>query len=160
MNKPLTYDDIPKMYLFCNHTKCPRRNKCLRFQAAMIVPQSVPHYEAININHVAGNEKECSYFSAYTLTTFALGISHILDDVPHKKAMAIQNSLKSLMGKSMYYRIRNKQRRLHPLEHKAQTFSWNTASRQRLTSTNTLKIMTGKRQIVTGKILAKIFHRN
>ncbi|UVO71620.1 hypothetical protein NXW64_12450 [Bacteroides ovatus] len=26
------------MYLFCNHTKCPRRNKCLRFQAAMIVP--------------------------------------------------------------------------------------------------------------------------
>lgn len=85
MNKPLTYDDIPKMYLFCNHTKCPRRNKCLRFQAAMIVPQSVPHYETININHVAGNEKECSYFSAYTLTTFALGISHILDDVPHKK---------------------------------------------------------------------------
>ena len=80
--------------------------------------QSVPHYEAININHVAGNEKECSYFSAYTLTTFALGISHILDDVPHKKAMAIQNSLKSLMGKSMYYRIRNKQRRLHPLEQK------------------------------------------
>lgn len=118
MNKPLTYDDIPKMYLFCNHTKCPRRNKCLRFQAAMIVPQSVPHYEAININHVAGNEKECSFFSAYTLTTFALGISHILDDVPHKKAMAIQNSLKSLMGKSMYYRIRNKQRRLHPLEQK------------------------------------------
>ena len=118
MNRPLTYDDIPKMYLFCNHTKCPRRNKCLRFQAAMIVPQSVPHYEAININHVAGNEKECSYFSAYTLTTFALGISHILDDVPHKKAMAIQNSLKSLMGKSMYYRIRNKQRRLHPLEQK------------------------------------------
>ena len=101
MNKPLTYDDIPKMYLFCNHTKCPRRNKCLRFQAAMIVPQSVPHYEAININHVAGNEKECSYFSAYTLTTFALGISHILDDVPHKKAMAIQNSLKYLMWKFM-----------------------------------------------------------
>lgn len=66
MKKPLTYDDIPKMYLFCNHTKCPRRNKCLRFQAAMIVPLSVPHYEAININHVAGNEKECSYFSAYT----------------------------------------------------------------------------------------------
>ena len=159
MNKPLTYDDIPKMYLFCNHTKCPRRNKCLRFQAAMIVPQSVPHYEAININHVAGNEKECSYFSAYTLTTFALGISHILDDVPHKKAMAIQNSLKSLMGKSMYYRIRNKQRRLHPLEQKqiADVF---LASRQRLTSTNTLKIMTGKPQIVTGKILAKIFHRN
>ena len=153
MNKPLTYDDIPKMYLFCNHTKCPRRNKCLRFQAAMIVPQSVPHYEAININHVAGNEKECSFFSAYTLTTFALGISHILDDVPHKKAMAIQNSLKSLMGKSMYYRI-------HRNRNKSQTFSWNTASRQRLTSTNTLKIMTGKPQIVTGKILAKIFHRN
>ena len=42
----------------------------------------------------------------------------ILDDVPHKKAMAIQNSLKSLMGKSMYYRIRNKQRRLHPSEQK------------------------------------------
>lgn len=161
MNKPLTYDDIPKMYLFCNHTKCPRRNKCLRFQAAMIVPQSVPHYEAININHVAGNEKECSYFSAYTLTTFALGISHILDDVPHKKAMAIQNSLKSLMGKSMYYLFAtNNVDFIHRNRNKSQTFSWNTASRQRLTSTNTLKIMTGKPQIVTGKILAKIFHRN
>ena len=160
MNKPLTYDDIPKMYLFCNHTKCPRRNKCLRFQAAMIVPQSVPHYEAININHVAGNEKECSYFSAYTLTTFALGISHILDDVPHKKAMAIQNSLKSLMGKSTTVFATNNVDFIHRNRNKSQTFSWNTASRQRLTSTNTLKIMTGKPQIVTGKILAKIFHRN
>ena len=156
MNKPLTYDDIPKMYLFCNHTKCPRRNKCLRFQAAMIVPQSVPHYEAININHVAGNEKECSYFSAYTLTTFALGISHILDDVPHKKAMAIQNSLKAC---TTVFATNNVDF-IHWNRNKSQTFSWNTASRQRLTSTNTLKIMTGKPQIVTGKILAKIFHRN
>ena len=69
MNKPLTYDDIPKMYLFCNHTKCPRRNKCLRFQAAMIVPQSVPHYEAININHRSEERrvgKECrSRWSPY-----------------------------------------------------------------------------------------------
>ena len=32
--------------------------------------------------------------------------------------MAIQISLKSLMGKSMYYRIRNKQLRLHPSEQK------------------------------------------
>ena len=30
MDPKIDFNDIPKKYLYCTHSKCPRRNKCLR----------------------------------------------------------------------------------------------------------------------------------
>ena len=43
-------------------------------------------------------------------------MSHLLDDIPHATAVAIRKEIYSLMGRSMYYRILNKERLLHPIE--------------------------------------------
>lgn len=43
-------------------------------------------------------------------------MSHLLDDIPHATAIVIHKEIYSLMGRSMYYRILNKERLLHPVE--------------------------------------------
>jgi hypothetical protein len=41
-----------------------------------------------------------------------------LDNIPYSTAVIIRKELYSLMGRSMFYRIRNKERMLHPDEQK------------------------------------------
>lgn len=116
MEEKINYDDVPKTFLFCNHMQCPRRNKCLRYQVMLCIPQKVVSYTTVNPVHVAGNEKNCHYFKPYITSHFASGMDHLLDKVPHVTAVAIRKEMYSLMGRSMYYRIRNKERLLHPCE--------------------------------------------
>lgn len=118
MDKTIDYNDVPKNYLFCNHNKCPRRNKCLRYQATLSIPQSLSYYTTVNPFHIIGNESNCSFFSPFQTSLFASGISHLLDNIPHATATSIHKDMYSLMGRSMYYRIRNKERLLHPKEQK------------------------------------------
>ena len=92
MNKKIDFNDIPKNYLYCTHNKCPRRNECLRHQATLCIPQNVPDFRTVNPNHIIGNENNCMLR-------------------PIKE-------LYSLMGRSMFYRIRNKERTIHPDEQK------------------------------------------
>lgn len=116
MDKKIDFNDIPKNYLYCNHSKCPRRNKCLRHQATLCITQDIPYYTAVNPSHIIGNEINCTYFSPFRISLFASGIDHLLDNISHATAIAIHKEIYSLMGRSMYYRIRNKERLLHPKE--------------------------------------------
>ena len=44
MNEKINYKDVPKTFLYCNNKQCPRRNKCLRYQATLSIPQEIPYY--------------------------------------------------------------------------------------------------------------------
>ena len=116
MNKKIGYNDVPKSFLYCNHDKCPRRGKCLRYQVALDISQKLPYYTTVNPQHIAGNENNCDFCKLNETTRFAAGMSHLLDDIPHATAIAIHKEIYSLMGRSMYYRILNKERLLHPVE--------------------------------------------
>lgn len=118
MDKKIDFNDAPKNYLYCNHSKCPRRNKCLRYQAMLAIPQDTPYYTAINLNYITGNEDNCTFFNPFRTSLFASGIDHLLDNIPHATAIAIHKDIYSLMGRNIYYRIRNKERLLHPEEQK------------------------------------------
>lgn len=115
MEIKLEYKDVPKNYLFCNCKECTRHNNCLHYRAALCIPDDVPHYRSINPNYLKGKDK-CDFFKDFSLTRFACGIDHILDNIPYNSAIAIRKDLLSLMGRSMFYRIRNKERLLHPVE--------------------------------------------
>ena len=104
MNQKIDFNDIPKNYLYCTHNKCPRRNECLRYQATLCIPQNVPDFRTVNPNHIIGNENNCRFFNPYC--------------IPYSTAVAIRKELYSLMGRSMFYRIRNKERTIHPDEQK------------------------------------------
>lgn len=116
MNEKINYNDIPKTFLYCSHKQCPRHNKCLRYQAMLCIPQDIPSYATVNPCHIAGNENNCNYFKPCETSRFALGMDHLLDNIPYSMAVTIRKELYSLMGRSMYYRIRNKERLLHPVE--------------------------------------------
>lgn len=116
MDEKINYDDIPKTFLYCSYKQCPRHNKCLRYQAMLCIPAQVPYYSTVNPCHIAGNEKNCHYFKPYQTSHFASGIDHLLDNIPHSLAITIRKELYSLMGRNMYYRIRNQERLLHPDE--------------------------------------------
>lgn len=118
MEEKIKYDDVPKTFLFCSHMQCPRRSKCLRHHAMLSMPQKVSSYTTVNPLHVAGNENNCHYFKPYITSRFASGIDHLLDKILHKTAVAIRKDMYALMGRSMYYRIRSKERLLHPCEQK------------------------------------------
>lgn len=118
MDNKIDYNDIPKNYLYCNHSKCPRHNKCLRFQATLCIPQDTPYYTAVNPSHIIGNETNCTFFKPFHTSLFASGMDHLLDDIPHAMAVTIREEMYSLMGRNMYYRIRNRERLLHPEEQK------------------------------------------
>lgn len=114
MNEKINYKDVPKTFLYCNNKQCPRRNKCLRYQATLSIPQEIPYYTAVNPLHIAGNENKCDYFKPFCTSHFASGIDHLLDNISYSTAVAIRRELYTLMGRNMYYRIRNKERLLHP----------------------------------------------
>lgn len=116
MDEKINYTDIPKTFLYCNHKQCPRRNKCLRYQATLCIPQNVPYYTTVNPLHMIGNENKCDFFKPFCTVQFASGIDHLLDKLPHATAVAIHREMYSLMGRNMYYRIRNKECLLHPSE--------------------------------------------
>ncbi|MCS2388440.1 DUF6078 family protein [Bacteroides thetaiotaomicron] len=78
----------------------------------------LPYYSAVNPNHIAGNETNCTFFSPFRTVLFASGMDHLLDNIPHAMAVTIRKEMYSLMGRNMYYRIRNKERLLHPDEQK------------------------------------------
>lgn len=87
-------------------------------RSALCIPQTTPYYSAVNPNHIAGNETNCTFFSPFRTVLFASGMDHLLDNIPHAMAVTIRKEMYSLMGRNMYYRIRNKERLLHPDEQK------------------------------------------
>lgn len=116
MNKKNDYDSVPKDFLYCIHDNCPRRGNCLRYQVTLDVSRELSHYTTINPKFIAGNEKECEFFKPNETIRFALGMNHLLDDIPYAVALVMRKDIYALMGRSMYYRILNKERLLHPVE--------------------------------------------
>lgn len=116
MNKKTSYDNVPKDFLYCIHDKCPRRDNCLRYQVTLDVSPKLSHYTTLNPKYITGNENECDFFKPNETTRFALGMNHLLDNVPHAVALTMRKDIYALMGRSMYYRILNEERTLHPIE--------------------------------------------
>lgn len=73
---------------------------------------------------------------------------HLLDNIPHSLAITIRKELAVLMGRNMYYRIRNQERLLHPDEQEQITKIFLkhvvSAENRNLNSINTLINTIGK----------------
>ena len=65
MSPKIDFNDVPKNYLYCTHSECPRRNQCLRYQATLCIPQNVSDFRTVNPNHIIGNENNCRFFNPY-----------------------------------------------------------------------------------------------
>ena len=115
MKEDFNYDDVPNGYLHCLNAECSRSADCLRYMLACHVRRQTPSFSIVNPAFVAEQE-ECPYFRPDQFTRFALGITHLFDNLSHPKAVKIRGVLRSHFGRSMFYRISDKQRLIKPEE--------------------------------------------
>ena len=116
MDENFDYSTVPHTFMHCTYTSCVQANDCLRYQAAQHATPSRESFSIVNPAQISGNGKKCRYFLADKKVRFALGFTRMLDNIPHRKAIAIRRELYSHFGKSTYYRVRNHERLIKPSE--------------------------------------------
>ena len=115
MQEDFDYKDVPKGFLHCLDTKCTHSATCLHFLAAQHAEQNISSFLVVNPVYVA-NRDECQFFQTVCLARFALGITHLFNNLQHAKAVKIKAILYNYFGRNTFYRIRSKQRLIKPEE--------------------------------------------
>ena len=87
MSPDFNYSEVPATFLHCLNKQCKHSAK-----------------------------ESCPYFMADKKKRFALGITHLLDNVPHKEALGIKRELMAELNRTTYYRCYRKERLLKPKE--------------------------------------------
>lgn len=115
MEKDFDYNLVPYDFMHCTHSSCVRANDCLRYRAMQYVTSDQVSLSILNPIRII-SDKGCDYFFEDKKTQFALGITHLLDNLPYNKAVEIKHELYSYFQRSTYYRIRNRERFIKPAE--------------------------------------------
>lgn len=113
MEESFDYRDIPKGYAHCLHSSCRQSSDCLRFRVALSAGAGIRTFLTVNPAY-ADSQEGCPYFDPDRMTHFALGMQHLFDNVPHKKAVRIRDILYNRFGKTQFYRMVNKERPIDP----------------------------------------------
>ena len=115
MKPNFDYKEVPKGYTHCLDVQCPRVEECLRFLVTQHIDSETTSFQIVNPAYVA-EQKECPYFQPDSFTHFALGITHLFDNLPHAKAIKIRKIIYDYFGRNTFYRILNKQYQIRPKE--------------------------------------------
>lgn len=116
MSPNFKYESIPHQFNYCLNDQCKHAEKCLRYQASKLLPVKRIAFSIINPACTTPQSESCPHFKADQTGIYALGITHLLDDLPHNKAIAIKRSIHAYFSKGTFYRIQNKERLITPDE--------------------------------------------
>ena len=115
MKTNFDYKEVPKGYLHCQNAQCPRAEECLRFLVTRYIDSKTEYFLIINPAYIA-EQKECPFFKPDSLTRFALGMTHLFDNLPHAKATKIRGTIRGYFGRTCFYRVGRKERLIKPEE--------------------------------------------
>lgn len=116
MEKDFNYHEVPYTFMHCIHTSCVRANDCLRYRVMQHATPDRASITIVNPVQIPENGNDCPHFFADQKARYALGITHLLDNIPHKVAVQIRNILYMYFQRNIYYRIRNQERLIKPAE--------------------------------------------
>jgi len=116
MEKEIVYNSVPNSFSRCIQVNCMRADSCLRHRVFLYYVADCNTIPVINPARIPHEGTECRYYFADIKVRFARGITHLLDPVPHGKAIEIRRELYSYFKRNTYYRIRNKERLLSPAD--------------------------------------------
>lgn len=127
MDPKFDYNSFSTEFVHCLNHECKRADECLRRQMALRMPAERETVTVVNLAHITPSGEDCSYFKADQTKTFARGISYLLDQLPHNKAVIIKSQLLNHFGRSLYYRFWRKEYLISPSqqEYIRQTFRKN-----------------------------------
>lgn len=92
MLKNFNYSQVPNGYAHCFNDKCKKAEECLRHQITYHIPEDIR--TIIVLNPVITSPKgECKEFIPCVPQKNAVGITHLLDNLPYSTARDIKNEL-------------------------------------------------------------------
>ncbi|MDH8701212.1 hypothetical protein M2138_000551 [Dysgonomonadaceae bacterium PH5-43] len=114
MKEEFDYKEVPQSYVHCLNAVCKKSDSCLRFKVGQAIPDEVSVFKIVNPSPVNKSESECRYFEPIKKLRYALGISHLYDDLPHTKYNRIKKAIHRYLEHNRYYRIYNKEYLITP----------------------------------------------
>ena len=118
MEETLDYNSMPRDFAHCLNAGCERAEECLRHRMALLMPAERGTVTIVNPRAVDPSGRDCAYFKPGQAVTYALGITRLLDDLPHAKSVVIKQQLIRHFGRTLYYRFRRKERAISPEDQK------------------------------------------
>lgn len=117
MKPDFDYQSVPFHYVHCFNKQCERAVNCLHYQVTLHLPScECCTLTALNPAYTVPVGEDCRYFSSDQLQQFALGMTHLLDDVPLQVATVLKRQLMAYFGRATYYRCWRKERLIKPAE--------------------------------------------
>lgn len=116
MDPNIKYESVPHDFPYCLNEQCKLSAKCLRYLASKQLPQERIVFSIVNPACTTPQADSCPFFKADKLDRYALGITYLLDNLPHNKAIAIKRDLNATFSKGTFYRIQKKERLITPDE--------------------------------------------
>lgn len=110
------YESVPKGFAYCLNAQCKHSAMCLRYLVSKELSPERQAFSIVNPDCTTPQAESCPFFKADQKDKYALGITHLLDDLPHNKALDIKRTILSTFSKGTFYRIRNKERLISPDE--------------------------------------------
>jgi hypothetical protein len=115
MKTNFDYKEVPRGYTHCFNAQCPRAEECLRFLVTRHIDSETASFQIINPAYIA-EQQECQFFKPDSLISFALGMTHLFDNLPHAKVNKIKGIIRGYFGRTCFYRVGRKERLIKPEE--------------------------------------------
>lgn len=96
---------MPSGYVHCFNKQCERAANYLHYQVTLHLPSSkCCTLTALNPAYTVPVGEDCRFFSPDQWQQFALGMTHLLDNVPLQVATVLKRQLMAYFGRTTYYR--------------------------------------------------------
>lgn len=109
----LDYAMVPTGFVHCFNENCKNANRCLRHQIVRFIPDTLWAVSIVNPARTSPTGK-CAAFMADTPVQYAVGMDHLLDQIPYLEAKRIKQRLLMTYGKNKFYQFKRKERTFSP----------------------------------------------
>lgn len=100
-------------FVHCFNGNCKNANRCLRHQIIRFIPDTLWAVSVVNPARTSPTGK-CAAFMADTPVQYAVGMDHLLDQIPYLEAKRIKQRLLMTYGKNKFYQFKRKERTFSP----------------------------------------------
>lgn len=119
MDETFDYGPIPRDFVHCFSSGCPRAGECLRQWAGRHVQPSAQVLRAVNPAMCPDEGGAFPLFLPMRTIRLAWGVRRAIERMPYKEGRAVVRGLNRMFKKATLNRISTCQRRLSPAEQRA-----------------------------------------
>ena len=94
MTEKIDYKQVPIWFAHCFRTDCKQADNCLRHRVTSFIPEDKKAVFALVSNRMI-TDGECPEFVPAQRVTYAWGMSHLWDNLPHQVVLDMQKTMRA-----------------------------------------------------------------